>query len=60
MMNREEFNARIQENILNFLPEKYSEAEVSLSRQVKQNDIEQTGLAVRLPDENGCPGQARP
>ena len=55
MMNREEFNARIQENILNFLPEKYSEAEVSLSRQVKQNDIEQTGLAVRLPDENGCP-----
>ena len=55
MMNEKEFYKSIEENIAEYLPPDYAFAKVALTTQVKNNDIERTGLTIRLPRETASP-----
>ena len=51
MMTREEFYENVKEKIFGYLPEKFEDADIRLCSNVKNNDIVETGIAIRLPGE---------
>lgn len=55
MMTRQEFFEEVRERIREYLPPEYEDAEISLTTQVKNNDVEMTGLLIRLPGETATP-----
>ena len=55
MMSKQEFYEEIKENIREYLPPEYEDAEISLTTQVKNMDVEMTGLLIRLPGESAAP-----
>ena len=55
MMTRQDFFEEVMDRIPEYLPPEYANAEISLSKQVKNNDIEMTGLLIRLPGETATP-----
>ena len=55
MMNEQEFYQNVQASIISSLPVEYANAQVSLTRQMKNNDREMTGLMIRRDGENICP-----
>ena len=54
-MNFEEFTQYVKDNIKDFLPEKYADAEVDLQEVMKNNDEKLTGLVIRTEDSNITP-----
>ncbi|MBR3736039.1 MAG: hypothetical protein IKN07_09160, partial [Lachnospiraceae bacterium] len=54
-MNFEEFTQYVKDNIKDFLPEKYADAEVDLQEIMKNNDEKLTGLVIRTEDSNITP-----
>ena len=55
MMTKQEFYEEIKENIREYLPPENADAEISLTTQVKNMDVEMTGLLIRLPGETATP-----
>lgn len=55
MLNREEFYEFIRNNIKDFLPVEYADAEVNFTSQIKTNDVILTGLNIKKPEENVVP-----
>jgi len=55
MMNYDEFKGSIQEQIKDFLPEKYEDADVQIREVVKNNDTLLDGLTVVSRDSNISP-----
>ena len=54
-MNFEEFKENVVENIKDYLPERFENAEVTLQDVTKNNDRQLTGLLVRTEDSNITP-----
>ena len=54
-MREQDFYESVREGILAHLPMGYEDAEVSLTRQVKNNDTEKCGITIRRPGESICP-----
>lgn len=54
-MNYQEFKNFIMENIKDYLPEQYKDAEIMIHPVRKNNGIDLDGLIIRLPDQNICP-----
>ena len=55
MMTHSEFCRSIEEQIRGELPAEYEHAMINLTRQVKHNDRECTGICVRMPGESIAP-----
>lgn len=51
----EQFCNAVAEGIRNYLPERFSGADVSLQTVTKNNNLKLTGLMVRIKDNNICP-----
>lgn len=54
-MNYQEFKNFIMENIKNYLPDKYQDAEIMIHPVRKNNGVDLDGIIIRLPDQNICP-----
>lgn len=54
-MNYEEFKQAVVDNIKDFLPEKYQEAEISLQDVLKNNDVKLTGVVIKTEESNIAP-----
>lgn len=50
MMDFDEFKEKVKDNIKNYLPMQYEKANVSLQSVVKNNDVQLTGLMIRLEE----------
>ena len=55
MMNFEEFKNSVAENIRDYLPEQYQNAEITIQEVTKSNDIVLSGLMIRTEDNNIAP-----
>lgn len=55
MKSYSEFMEYIKENVTDYLPERYEEAEISIQQVVKNNDVVLDGLSIRNPDSNLSP-----
>ena len=55
MMDCDEFKEKVKDNIKNYLPMQYEKANVSLQSVVKNNDVQLTGLMIRLEENNIAP-----
>ena len=55
MKNYSEFMEYIKENVTDYLPERFEEAEISIQQVVKNNDVVLDGLSIRNPDSNLSP-----
>ena len=55
MMDFDEFKEKVKDNIKNYLPMQYEKANVSLQSVVKNNDVQLTGLMIRLEENNIAP-----
>ena len=55
MMTREEFFANVKENIGRYLPDSYDHAEITLCTNIKNNDVEETGITIRTDGEAAVP-----
>ena len=55
MMTFDEFKASVADNIKDYLPEQYQNAEVTLQEVTKSNDITLTGLMIKNEDSNIAP-----
>ena len=55
MMDFDEFKEKVKDNIINYLPMQYGKANVSLLSVVKNNDVQLTGLMIRLVENNIAP-----
>lgn len=55
MMDFDEFKEKVKDNIKNYLPMQYGKANVSLQSVVKNNDVQLTGLMIRLEENNIAP-----
>ena len=55
MMNFEEFKKSVAENIKDYLPEEYQNAQVTIQEVTKSNDIVLSGLMIRTEDNNIAP-----
>lgn len=55
MMDFEEFRANVAENIREYLPEKYADAEISLQNVIKNNDTRLTGVVIKTEDSSIAP-----
>ena len=55
MMDFDEFKKKVKDNIKNYLPMQYEKANVSLQSVVKNNDVQLTGLMIRLEENNIAP-----
>lgn len=51
----EEFAEHVSAHIVNYLPDSYRDAEISLQKVVKNNDLTLTGLMIKTPDQNIAP-----
>ena len=54
-MREQDFYESVRDAVRRSLPAGYEEAVVSLTTQVKQNDMERTGITIRRPGESICP-----
>ena len=54
-MTYQEFKAHIAEQIKDYLPQTYQDADVSVARVKKNNNQELDGLNIQLAEENACP-----
>ena len=48
------FKRSIEENIQDYLPREYEDAEIYFS-EIRKNNIQATGLIVKLPDRQAAP-----
>ena len=55
MKSYSEFMEYIKENVTDYLPERFEEAEISIQKVVKNNDVVLDGLSIRNPDSNLSP-----
>lgn len=55
MMDFDEFKEKVKDSIKNYLPMQYEKANVSLQSVVKNNDVQLTGLMIRLEENNIAP-----
>lgn len=55
MMDFDEFKEKVKDNIKSYLPMQYEKANVSLQSVVKNNDVQLTGLMIRLEENNIAP-----
>lgn len=55
MMDLDEFKEKVKDNIKSYLPMQYEKANVSLQSVVKNNDVQLTGLMIRLEENNIAP-----
>ncbi len=55
MMSFEEFKGSVADSIKNHLPEKYEDAEISISTVTKNNDTKLTGITLKQEDSNVSP-----
>lgn len=55
MKSYSEFMEYIKENVTDYLPERFEEAEISIQQVVKNNDVVLDGLSIRNPDSNISP-----
>lgn len=55
MKSYNEFMEYIKENVTDYLPERFEEAEISIQQVVKNNDVVLDGLSIRNPDSNISP-----
>ena len=55
MMREQDFYENVRESVARCLPEQFKGAEVTLTRQIKNNDTEKMGLTIRRPEEIICP-----
>ena len=55
MMDFGEFKQAVAENIRNFLPEKFADAQISLHEVTKSNDRHRTGVAIQTKDSGVTP-----
>lgn len=55
MKSYSEFMEYIKENVTDYLPERFEEAEISIQQVVKNNDVVLDGLSIRNPDSNLSP-----
>lgn len=54
-MREQDFYESVRDAVRAGLPAGFEGADVSLTRQVKQNDTERTGITIRRPGESICP-----
>lgn len=54
-MNYQEFKDFVAENIKDYLPEKYQDAEIQVREISKNNNMKLDGLTATLPEQNMCP-----
>ena len=54
-MTYEDFKDTIKEQIKNYLPADYSDADVTITSVLKNNTTRLDGLTVRIPQSNICP-----
>lgn len=54
-MNYTKFKEMIAEHILEYLPDSYADAEVSVQTVIKNNSVHLDGLIIRVPGSNICP-----
>ena len=55
MMTQQEFYQSVLDGIASYLPPEFEDAQITLTTQVKNNDIEQTGLSIKRSDEMVSP-----
>ena len=55
MMDFEEFKASVTEQIKDYLPEKYADANVTIQDVTKNNDMQLSGLMIKTEDTNIAP-----
>lgn len=55
MMEFDEFNENVITNIKNYLPIRYEDAQASIHTVVKNNDVQLTGIRIRLKESNLAP-----
>ena len=55
MMDFDEFKEKVKDNIKSYLPMQYEKSNVSLQSVVKNNDVQLTGLVIRLEENNIAP-----
>ena len=55
MMNFKEFQNYIRDNIKEYLPGSYENADISFSEQIRNNDIHLTGITIRRENERAAP-----
>lgn len=55
MMNFKEFQNYIKDNIKEYLPGSYGNADISFNEQIKNNDIHLTGITIRRENEMTAP-----
>ena len=54
MKNYQEFMDYVKENVADYLPEKFEQAEITVHQMVKNNDVMLDGLNIHDPDRNLC------
>ena len=55
MKNYQEFMDYVKENVADYLPEKFEQAEITVHQMVKNNDVMLDGLNIHDPDSNLSP-----
>ena len=55
MKNYQEFMDYVKENVADYLPEKFEQAEITVHQMVKNNDVMLDGLNIHDPDRNLSP-----
>ena len=55
MKSYSEFMEYIKENVTDYLPERFEEAEISIQQVVKNNDVVLDGLLISSPDSHISP-----
>lgn len=55
MMTFEEFKQHLKDNIKNFLPDEYKDAEITFQKVKKNNDLELDSILIRRPDDKVIP-----
>ncbi len=54
-MNYEEFKNLVTDHILEYLPDSYADADVSINSVIKNNSVHLDGLTIKEPESNICP-----
>lgn len=52
MMNRKEFYEYVKDNVKEYLPESYKDAEITLQEVEKNNGLKLTGITIPNGDQN--------
>lgn len=55
MKNYQEFMDYVKENVADYLPEKFEQADITVHQMVKNNDVMLDGLNIHDPDSNLSP-----